>query len=184
MYEIEAKVWVKNEKVWKKIAEKIKSLALFKKEVLKEDLYFGFTVEKKASFRLRTIDGQKHEVTIKDKQILQGIEQSKEDSFIVDDKNAFLEFTKKIGLSILLNKTKHSQIFHQDEIIIELNTVKGLGNFVEIEILCESKKDTQKAKEKIVNLFTTLGFSEKDFEERPYMELLVFDSAQTTTPSP
>lgn len=178
MYEIEAKVWVKSDQEWQALFEEIKKLAQFKKEEKKEDLYFGLINSNKALFRLRTINNKKHEVTTKKKKIIDGVEQSKEESFLVDNKKTFITFTKKLGLTILLQKTKQSIVYVQKDLYIELNTIKNLGNFLEIETLCQDKQDVPLANAKILSIFTTLGFTKQDFEKKTYMQLFQENSAK------
>lgn len=172
MYEVEAKVWVKDERKWKDISEKVKTLAKFQKEESKADCYFGLKESKQALFRLRTINQNIYEVTIKDKIIKHGIEQSKEESFQIDNVATFLAFTQKIGLEIILKKQKHSLVFQDKDILIELNHVQGLGNFLEIEVLNHDKTKLTSAQKKILETFDKLGFSPKDFEKRPYLKIL------------
>ena len=172
MYEVEAKVWIKTDEEWQAILEKVKKIAIFKKEELKKDLYFGLQLSNKALFRLRTVNNNKHEITVKDKTIKEGIEQSKEESFQIDNFNAFISFTKKLSLEVLLKKKKQSLVFVHKNLIIELNVIDGLGNFLEIEYLCKNKTDIPFAHRKIISIFQDLGFTKQDFEEQTYMQLL------------
>lgn len=172
MFEIEAKVWIKDQKQWNDLLKKVAEENPFKGEETKEDLYFCKQGQQKPLFRLRTYNNKKWEVTIKDKEIIKGIEQSKEESFSIDNKDTFLSFTKQLGFDVLLQKTKHSLLYSQNDLTIELNTIKNLGNFLEIEVICNDKSQIKSAQQKIESCFAQYGFSQNDFEARPYYQLL------------
>lgn len=172
MYEVEAKIWVKEEAEWQDLLTRVKKLAVFEKEVLKEDFYFGKFLERKTLFRLRILDGKVNEIVIKNKNIEAGVEENEETFFQIDNQEAFLDFAKKLGYAVISKKTKHSLVFRQNEIFIELNKVEGLGNFLEIECICKKQAEMPSAKMKIINLFEKLGFTSQDFESRSYRELI------------
>ncbi len=172
MYEVEAKVWVKQKKEWQSLLAKIKEAAKFEKEEIKEDLYFGREKSSEAVFRLRTKDQKTHTVTTKEKNIIEGIEQSKERSFKIDQLKNFLFFTEGLGFKLILKKKKVSRVFIKKNLSIELNTIENLGNFLEIESLCKIKSEIPQARRQITKIFRQLGFEQKDFEKRPYLEIL------------
>lgn len=172
MFEIEAKVWVKDKKQWLKIKNAVKAKAFFEEEKMKTDSYFGRIGEKNPLFRLRVTNGKTAEVTVKNKIIIKGIEESKEETFEIKNIKAFLHFCKNLGLHILLKKEKKTSLYKQGKIQIELNTVKNLGDFLEIEILCKNKTEIPQAKIILEKTFAEYGFSSQDFEARPYAQLL------------
>ena len=66
------------------------------------------------------------------------------------------------------NKEKTTELYKtRDGVHIEINNVKKLGWFLEIEVLCP-QKDVASARKKVVAVREKLGFSEKDAEPRGY----------------
>ena len=59
----------------------------------------------------------------------------------------------------------------KDGVHIELNHVKKLGWFLEIEVLCKLN-DVSSARKKVVSVRDKLGFTEKDSEPRGYTKQL------------
>ena len=172
MYEIEAKVWIKDQKKWQALLSQIAEDAIFKEELTKNDTYFSKQNNNKIIFRLRKTGTNKCCVTVKEKTITNGIEKSLEHCFEIDNEEAFLYFCKATGLKAVLQKTKHSKIYQQNSLNIELNTIKNLGNFLEIERICKSKTEIKQAEKTIKKQFAIYGYTEKDFEEIPYFKLI------------
>lgn len=173
MFEVEAKVWIKKPKHWQELTQKIEKNAVFEREILKEDLYFAKKGEDQTLFRLRICDGRTYEICVKNKKIQNGVEFNAEETFQIDNLEAFLSLTKQLELEVFLRKKKKSRIYKQGKITLEMNTVKGLGNFLEIECLCQSSKKMSLAKAKILAIFLSYGFEIHDFEPRTYRELLL-----------
>ena len=94
-------------------------------------------------FRLRLMKG-KAVVTAKERKKLAGVEANVEHEFQVDDPGAFREFLRLFGFWVLIEKTRNIKKFRYTpsskkrlpwNVSIELNNVKGLGKFIEIEAL-------------------------------------------------
>lgn len=173
MFEVEAKVWIKNPKQWHELIQKVEKNAVFEKEVLKEDCYFARKGEDQILFRLRIYDGKTYEICLKNKKIQNGVEFNAEENFQIDNYEAFTTLTKRLGLEVVLQKKKQSRIYKQEKMTLELNTVEGLGNFLEIECLCQNSKKRSVVRAKIMAIFLSYGFDIDDFEPRTYRELLL-----------
>lgn len=171
MYEVEAKVWVKNQTEWESLKKKIEQSTVFLYKEQKEDTYFTHPDSKQTIFRLRKTNLNKLEVTIKDKKIKNGVEETKEESFFVSDEETFLSFCKKINLNILLKKQKESLVYEKKGLKIELNTINNLGNFLEIEKIVNKEEELTQANHEIIEMFGFLGYQPKDFEPKPYYQL-------------
>ena len=78
----------------------------------------------------------------------------------------------KNGFSLKARKEKRCQAYQYRKFRIELNTVKGLGLFLEIERLVKGESEVPEAKEGLLTLFRRLGFGPAAFERKLYLELL------------
>jgi len=90
----------------------------------------------------------------------------------VDSFDSFLH-QNNLSQSIVVDKTRTT--YTKDDTTICVDQVKGLGNFVEIEILVKDESQSKAAQEKILSLFpknkkpvttgyTALSWKKKDFE--------------------
>lgn len=172
MFEIEGKVWVKDFAKWKELEQKIKQNAQFLHTEIKEDFYFAWPDSNQALFRLRKLNETIFEVTQKNKKIINGIEETEEESFLISDSSAFLNLCQKIGLKILLTKKKKSLVYTQNNLTLEMNTIEKLGNFLEIEKIIQEEREKTKARQEVLQIFQVYGFTTKDLESKPYFQLL------------
>lgn len=67
--------------------------------------------------------------------------------------------------------TKDRDIYHLNKFIITLDTVKGVGTFVEIETDVPENQDTEESLGQIFEIYESLGI-EEGFERRSYLELM------------
>lgn len=174
-YEVESKVRVKD---YSKIKKKIKEIAVFKKRETKKDRYFSLDRQgyPKKAFRIRS-SGEKHIINFKkwitslwDKKVVV----KEEYEFSVSNPEHFLELMKDLGFKEWVTKEKKSEnyVFKKDKkISIELNKIKTLGCFIEIEYLAK-KSEIEMAKKKIREVLEELGVSEKDIDNTGYTKML------------
>ena len=66
---------------------------------------------------------------------------------------------------------KDRDIYHINEFIVTLDTVYGVGTFVEIETEALEDEDTSESLKKIFDIYKKLGI-EEGFERRSYLELM------------
>ena len=170
MYEIEAKVPLKRPDV-KRLKGELPKIAVKKGSVIKKDFYF-FAHPKKAFFLRIREKNKKPFLNMKSKKREQGIEINQEIKLHLISSSKFHALLKKIGIPLTTTKDKIGEIFKKGNMQIELNFVKGLGYFLEIETIVKSKSEIPKAKKALRDLFKKLGFSPKDFEKKYYLELL------------
>ncbi|HXV99143.1 MAG TPA: class IV adenylate cyclase, partial [Anaerolineae bacterium] len=115
-------------------------LGVLKGETLKEDIYFrrrGDTAVVPADrYRLRREQGRAI-VTFKELVQAGGVEVNDEIEFGVDDAHAFFQFADRFGFEPFVVKRKKSRVYRVERANVELNEVEHLGNFLEIEILCD-----------------------------------------------
>ncbi len=168
MYEVEAKVPISKGE-----------FELLKKRLKKEAKYLGtrtcldtyYAKLKTATMRIRDRGGD-YSFDIKRRQTIMGIESNIEMEWGVGDIGKWKSLLKTMKITPNIRKIKKSTLFKQNDFIIELNHVRLLGYYLEIERVVKSKKELEKAKIDLVQLFQKLGYSKKQFEPKPYLELL------------
>lgn len=168
-YEVELKARIKN---INEIRKRVRKIAKFIKKVKKIDDYYslekGFS---KKSLRIRKQQGF-YIVTFKKRvSYKSGIHTKKEIEFNLEDIAGFLAVLKEFGFRKWLTKYKITELYNKEKNLnIELNYVKGLGWFVEIEALTSGK--VQEARERILKIFNQLRIKKEDIEESGYTRLL------------
>lgn len=168
MYEVEAKVPVSRgefELLKKRLEKEAQNLGVR----INRDIYYGNP--KNAFIRIRKRGGN-CTFDIKRRETIRGIESNIEMEWKVKDPAAWKRLLGKLKIRPGIGKTKKSLLFKKNDFIIELNHVRLLGYYLEIERIVESEREVGKAKKELIALFKSLGFSEKRFEPRPYLELL------------
>lgn len=168
MFELEAKVPI-TAKDYAGLLNSLKKEAKYLGSRVNLDSYYDHP--KKAFIRMRKRAGH-YTFDLKLKQVADGIESNIEMEWGILDPKKWRSLLKKLGLHPSIRKTKTSELFEMSGFTIELNKVKLLGHFLEIERIVTKASELKKAKNELINLFKHLGFSQKDFEERPYLELL------------
>ncbi len=77
----------------------------------------------------------------------------------------------KLGLNVVCVVDKKREVFKKDEVVVVLDSVEGLGNFCEIEILGE---DVKAIHAKIEKVREELGILEKDeVDDSGYPDLML-----------
>lgn len=170
--EVESKIRVKNVP---EARRRIKSIASFVENERKKDTYFTFGSVKgypKKGLRVRD-KGDKVEVNFKQWiSYKKGVHAKKEVEFQVSDLSGFFELLKEFGFKEWVKKDKFTELYRtKDKVNVELNNVKGLGWFIEIEILCQ-KNEVEKSRKRVDELIEVLGFGKKDIEGKGYTRLL------------
>lgn len=168
-YEVELKAKIKDPGL---IRQRIKKVARFVKKVKKVDHYY--TLEKKGyptkSLRIRN-QGRFHLVNFKKRvSYLQGIYTKKEVEFNLEDIKGFLAVLNEFGFRLWITKHKESEVYTYKSASIELNNLRGLGWFVEVEVLTVNK--VSEARKTILTIFKLLGIDKGDIEKKGYTRLL------------
>ncbi|MBN2653267.1 MAG: class IV adenylate cyclase [Spirochaetales bacterium] len=167
MFEIELKAWITAPESLK---EQLIRIADFVKSFSKKDYYF-LIPGKQDWFRLR-IDGGKNIVTVKDKNLVDGVEINKEVEYCVDSQDSFIEFAQMIGSKLDIIKYKRGDLFVYNGYNIELCELVGLGWFVEIEKLTEDSSKIDQIKQELREILALLGVGESQIESRLYIDML------------
>ncbi|MEK6830869.1 MAG: class IV adenylate cyclase [Nanoarchaeota archaeon] len=176
-FEVESKVKVGGYNV-DKVREKIKKIASFVKKEKKSDYYFA--IEKpnypRKAFRMR-YNGKNYIINFKKwlkKYWKQGIVVKEEFEFEVKNKDSFLALMKDIGFVTWIKKLKITETYKHkkiSKIFIELNYVKHLGYFIEIEYLA-NKNEIENARKKITHVLKELNIRPGEIENTGYTKLL------------
>jgi len=180
--EVETKVRIKNVS---ELRKKIKKIARFVKRESREDDYFALKRKfrkhayPRKAFRIRE-KPDKFEVNFK-----KWLKKFWDDSVVVKQEFEFtlknkeavedlLALFKDLGFVqwMIKKKTSESYVHKNDKrIIIEINHVKHLGYFMEIEYLAQPS-EMEKAKKKIKNTLKELEIEKEDVDNTGYTKML------------
>jgi adenylate cyclase class 2 len=115
--------------------------------------------------------------TCKTKEVKDGIEINDEREFEVKPALEFEDFLRRMKLKPGAAKQKHGWAFSHNGINIELLEVKGLGWFLELEIVTASSlKDDEtisEGKNRLLGFLDSVGIEREAIESRFYSELLL-----------
>ena len=171
--EVETKIKVYDVNEARKKIKKIAKFIYIEKKV--DDYYaLNYKAYPKKSLRVR-YKGKKREVNFKQRlNYKNGIWAKKEVEFEVSDLKGFYELLDDFGFRRWLRKQKMTELYRtKDGVNIELNHVKNLGWFIEIEIISkENYKEIANARKKITRIRKLLGIKNKYIEKIGYTRKL------------
>tara|TARA_Y100000310_G_C20571178_1_gene758111 strand:+ start:396 stop:938 length:543 start_codon:yes stop_codon:yes gene_type:complete len=174
MIEVESKIKISNPSEFRK---KLSKLYKFKSRQKKIDDYYtlgGRENYAKRSLRVRHTGKGIYVVNFKQRiSYLSGVHAKNEEEFQVTDIQHFIDLIKDFGFKKWLTKEKHSEIYRiRKDLTIELNQVKSLGWFAEIEYLVPNKSQIPKARKVILDVMKQLDIPKKDVIESGYTKML------------
>lgn len=177
-FEVETKIKLRKNEV-NNLRNQIKRIANFRKKEIKSDFYFA--IKKKnypiKAFRIRKTNNT-YLVNFKKwfkKLWTHGVVVKEEFEFSINDKNSFLALMGDLGFVKWMSKLKISEIYYHKKdprINIELNKVKYLGYFIEIECLVRNKTDIEKVKARILKTLKELNVNKKQIDNTGYTKML------------
>ncbi len=171
--EVETKIPVLEKDV-SAMRKKIEQISHFIKRETKKDDYY--TLEyfhyPEKSIRIRD-KGNVKEVNFKRRHsYVSGVHAKNEVQFEISDTKGFFELIEDFGFRRWLHKEKNTELYKtKSGVNIELNKVKGLGCFIEIEYLSKPS-EVASARKKVIAVRSALGFTEKDSEIKGYTRQL------------
>jgi adenylate cyclase class 2 len=190
-FEIEIKAWAEDPEG---IGRLISRFALYEGEFLKEDEYWlkgeaagNSAVQDAAGIPVTGIrirrecrtdsEGRSRRtilVTCKIKEVREGIEVNDEREFEVSDAEAFAELLGRLGFERGQRKIKQGRVWAWEGIRAEILELRGLGWFVELEIIADNDRPetVAAARSRLLDLLGKLGIGEEKIEARYYTELL------------
>jgi predicted adenylyl cyclase CyaB len=178
--EVETKVKLQDSQI-PDLRNRIKKVATFKKRGQKADDYFAIQKRgyPKKAFRFRTMkDGV--EVTFKrwlTQHWTKEVVVKQEFEFTLkgkDEKKDLMELFEDFGFKEWVRKEKRNETYtykKNKNISIEINYVKNLGYFMEIEYLCQ-KSEMKKAIKAITNLLKELEIDFNQIDNTGYTKML------------
>jgi len=179
LLEVETKIKLEDSQV-EKIREKIKSISRFEKKGKKVDDYFAIQrwgYPKKA-FRTRTtkdhieINFKKHLKKYWTKNIV--VKQEFEFTIQKEHFEDLIQLFRDMGFSEWVQKIKWNETYKwkkDKKVSIELNRVKNLGYFIEIEYLA-TPSEMNKAIKRIEAVIKELGIDENQIDNTGYTKML------------
>lgn len=177
--EIELKAWIDDLQSLSQILSSIG--AEFSGAVEKDDCYWIFPaslqelrVRQETKIDKAGIVTHFNRVTYKTKEIQDGIEINDEQEFEVSDMKVFEELLRRLGAAQKIKKHKQGQAWKYEDINAELFLVRGLGYFIELECISESKdaQTIDNIKSRLMDLLSRLGITKDSIEPRYYTDLL------------
>ncbi len=172
MIEVEAKAAIARVEPIRRIAATLGSY--IGKEHKVDDYYALFSNGyPHKSIRIRKHDAF-YEVNFKHSiSYLKGVHAKQETEFKVSNVKDYLALLKDIGYRIWLRKAKNSYVYEiHKHFHIEINHVRGLGWFAEVEYLVHKKSEIRKARKEVLRILNQLGFNENDLIKAGYTKLL------------
>jgi predicted adenylyl cyclase CyaB len=181
--EVETKVKIDDDKV-NEIREKIKKIAVFVKKGRKHDDYFAIrrkikSAYPKKAFRIRASKDE-FEVNFKKwltKYWTYDIVVKQEFEFKLKGKEAvedLLELFRDLGFKEWMKKTKDNETYaykKDKRLSIEINNVKNLGYFMEMEYLSQLA-EIEKARKKIREVLKILKINPEQIDNTGYTKML------------
>lgn len=183
LLEVETKVKINKDEV-SDLRNKIKKIAKFEKKKRKSDDYFAIPLKRvgiirrypKKAFRIRN-DGDSYVINFKKwlkKYWTNEIVIKEEYEFETKSPNKFLYLMKDLGFRQWLKKFKISESYtykKNKKVNIEINKVRHLGYFMEIEYIAE-KKEMKKAVKTVYNILNELEINFKKVTNIGYTKML------------
>ena len=172
MIEVEAKVRVDSVTYMR---GKIKQIARFEKKERKVDDYY--TLQSLNSYPRKSLRVRKksryYEINFKQRiSYSNGIHAKSEHEFILHDVQTFLDLIRDFGFRKWLRKEKYSEVYTLGKNFhIELNHVKNLGWFLEIEYLCQPSEIVH-ARKAVEDVIKKLGISRRLLVREGYTKML------------
>lgn len=182
MYEIEIKAHVNDRH---KVQTILDSFAVYVGSCHKKDVYFKnncnnlqIRIRDQENFSVQSTEPKKTTlVTYKRKARLKTdgtMEVNQEEEFTINNRESFMVFLQDAGFIPVLEKEKKVSTWKYEHVLIEVCTIPLLGDFIEMEVLSETKD--KKTLEAIHNRFLLIlkkcNISETEIEDKFYSELL------------
>lgn len=172
MIEVEAKAKVSNFDEYRKRARRIGKYVGRKSK--KDDYY---TLEDlrdypKKCLRIRKLDGE-YQINFKQRISKEdNVDAKKETEFRVSNIGDFLALLEEFGFRKWVTKEKETELYQiSKNFHVELNKVKGLGNFVEIEYLAKPN-EIDRARKEVEKVLRGMGISKEEIVTSGYTRLL------------
>jgi len=172
MIEVEVKVGADHEKV-RPILKKAGASKI--RVEIQSDTYFAAPHKDFAktdeALRIRSLDGQSV-LTYKGPK-LDGVSKTREELETPVDEVSITRILHALGFSEAGIVRKIREVFRAGEIIVCLDAVEELGEFLEVEIMAESEKNIETSTHRLFEFLKQFGFAEKDSIRASYLEMVL-----------
>lgn len=175
-FEVETKVKIPDSDI-KGIRARIRKVARFMRKSHKEDIYYTFKSVRgypEERFRIRKANN-KYKLNFKRRgkhPESDRIAVKEEFEFPVSNLKMFSTFLQEFDFKPFVHKIKDSEVYKYDGVHIEINKVKHLGWFLELEVLSKSEKGVSVAKQKIEKVLKLLEIKAKQIDNTGYTKML------------
>jgi adenylate cyclase class 2 len=174
--EIEKKAWIKN---IEELENRLKEIAVFSKTDEKSDTYYympsdGREIDFKNDpiFRIRKTKKGSF-IAYKKRDFSGETEVNQENEFEIITPEKIEGLIEYVGYKVLVKKHKFSRVYSYKNASIELNTIDGLGDFIEVEVILTNEDEKERAFEVIDEVFEILNIDKNNIETRYYIDLLL-----------
>lgn len=172
MIEVEVKVKADHEEA-RPIIKKIGAAKI--KTEIQSDTYFAAPhrdfAKTDEALRIRSLDGQAT-LTYKGPK-LDGISKTREELETPVDEVSITRILHALGFKEAGIVRKIREVYWAGGITVSLDAVEGLGEFLEVEIMADSEKDLEPARQKLFEFLKQFGFEEKDSIRTSYLEMVL-----------
>ena len=172
MIEVEAKAKIMNPERFRILAQKIGKYKGKERKI--DDYYTLESISKypQKSLRVRKRLGS-YEINFKQRLFYsENVYAKKETEFKVSNVEDFLRLIKDFGFKKWITKEKYTELYEiKKNFHIEINHVKKLGWFIEVEFLSDLK-NAEKAKKEVEKVIKILGLHKRDMVKEGYTKLL------------
>ena len=173
MFEVEVKYRVPSHDV---IRDKLKELnARFLEHTEETDIYFNSPVRDFSrtdeALRVRIYGDGTVVLTYKGPRIGSIGKTREELSVTINDLDNLLEILRRLDFREVARVVKRRDIYNYENFTIYMDTVEGLGYFVEVETMVNDKQLIDRATEEVLQLGDKLGLRRDWIEKRTYLEL-------------
>ncbi len=151
------------------VRDKVERCAKFLRELVEEDVYFSHPCrdfrETDEALRVRKSDGIY--ITYKGPKV-DDFTKTREEIEVGVDSYEVVEILKRLGFSPVAKIRKRRRIYNLGDVNICLDSVEGLGEFIEIEVKCD---DVEIGRRKVLEVARELGL--KESITKSYLEMLL-----------
>lgn len=168
MYEVEAKVPITRGE-YSALRARLRKEGKYLGKKRSEDTYYNGPTEETVRIRKR---GAKQSFDIKYRNTVKSIEQNIELEWDIKNLSTWQSLLKKLNIKPRIKKTKKTELYKYKGFHVELNEVRPLGYYLEIEKVIKDETKASSAKKDLIKVFKDLGYRQSDFEPKRYLELL------------
>jgi adenylate cyclase class 2 len=174
MIEVEIKVPIDDKSI---IKEGLKKIGFsFKKTIQQKDHYFQHPLRNFAktdeALRVRkTFDGSL--LNYKGPKLDKMTKTREEIELKIQDADKLIQILDKIGFREVFLVEKSREIYKSGKITASVDSVKDLGDYLELEILSKEKEDIEKSRNELFSILEKIHLSKDKMIRKSYLELLL-----------